>query len=177
MNTAEIWDAFHDELSGFIRKRVTDKAIAEDILQELFVRIHTHLHTLKDRDKLASWIYRIGRNVINDFYRKQQYNAPIAHLQESWEDEENTAHGLERCLLPMIHKLPSNYKEALLKVEVEGLPQTDYAAWAGISYSGAKSRYQRGKKMLREMFVECCGVKSDAYGNIIEAHPDGPCNC
>jgi RNA polymerase sigma-70 factor (ECF subfamily) len=70
--TETIWKAFHQELFNFINKRVKDKDISKDILQDVFIKIHLKLKTLSDKDKLASWVYQITRNSILDYFRKQK---------------------------------------------------------------------------------------------------------
>ena len=53
--TQSVWDAFHAPLQQFIRRRVSDEATAEDVLQDVFLKIHQHVETLKDVKKLESW--------------------------------------------------------------------------------------------------------------------------
>src|SRR5258708_36701900 len=69
MTTELVWEAFHTPLQQFIRRRVFDEATAEDILQDVFLKIHQHMETLRDVRKLESWIYQITRNAIVDSYR------------------------------------------------------------------------------------------------------------
>jgi RNA polymerase sigma-70 factor (ECF subfamily) len=57
---------------SFIRTRVADDSSAEDILQEVFLKIHQHIETLKDVKKLDSWIYQITRHTMIDFYRSKE---------------------------------------------------------------------------------------------------------
>ncbi len=70
--TQSVWDAFHVPLQQFIRRRVSDEATAEDVLQDVFLKIHQHMETLKDVKKLEGWIYQITRNAIIDFYRSSR---------------------------------------------------------------------------------------------------------
>ena len=70
--TEEIWEAFHMPLQQFIRRRVPDDPTAEDLLQEVFLKIHQHIGGLKDARQLESWLYRLTRNIIIDYYRSQR---------------------------------------------------------------------------------------------------------
>ena len=70
--TETLWRAYSDQLLSFIRSRVKDPVIAEDILQDVFLKMHERLHTLKDDQKLQSWMYRIARNAIIDHYRSKK---------------------------------------------------------------------------------------------------------
>jgi RNA polymerase sigma-70 factor (ECF subfamily) len=72
LTTEEVWEEFHTPLQHFIRRRVPDEVTAEDVLQDVFLKIHQHVDTLKDVRKLESWIYQIARNAIIDTYRRSR---------------------------------------------------------------------------------------------------------
>ncbi|MGK0467707.1 sigma-70 family RNA polymerase sigma factor [Clostridium sp.] len=65
-----LWEEFSIPLRKFISKRISNQQNAEDILQEVFLKINSNIEALKDKQKLQSWIYSIARNTIIDFYRK-----------------------------------------------------------------------------------------------------------
>src|SRR5436190_9128211 len=69
-STDNIWTRLNSDLRRFIRRRVSDDHVADDLLQETFMRIHRNLGTLHDADRLAAWVYQIARNVINDHHRQ-----------------------------------------------------------------------------------------------------------
>jgi RNA polymerase sigma-70 factor (ECF subfamily) len=75
----------------------------------------------------------------------------------------------------MIEELPDEYQVALRLTELEGLTQQELAARTGLSLSGAKSRVQRGRKMLREMLLACCHFEFDRHGKVIDYYPE--CQC
>lgn len=72
MTTENIWETFHSGLRHFILQRVPDEQSADDVLQETFLKIHTRIATLRDEEKLQSWMYQIARNAIADYYRQQK---------------------------------------------------------------------------------------------------------
>src|SRR5216683_1532991 len=78
MTTERIWEEFHPRLKQFILKRIPDQQNAEDILQEVFLKIHTRIDTLRDEEKLQSWIYQIARNAIADYYREQKATVELS---------------------------------------------------------------------------------------------------
>lgn len=177
MVTELIWKNFQTQLFGFIKKRVNNPLDAEDILQDIFIKIHLNIDTLSQEDRLATWVYRITRNAIIDFYRKQKkldtldLLEDIPFLQEKLIEQPDFY--FTKCLMPLIEELPTKYQEAFIKTELEGLSQKEYAQELGISYSGAKSRVQRAKAKLQSLFIRCCGISTDAYGNIIRV----ACTC
>ncbi|MBA2680971.1 MAG: hypothetical protein H0U76_21570 [Ktedonobacteraceae bacterium] len=72
--TEQAWEAFHAPLHQFIRRRVADEAVAEDLLQDVFLRIHQYTASLKDVRRLEGWIYQITRNLIIDYYRSRHHS-------------------------------------------------------------------------------------------------------
>jgi len=122
---------------------------------------------------MASWIFQITRNKINDYYRKKKnelQKEKTNHIEPYIVDTEyNEYDEFNQCVIPMINNLPHKYKEAVMLSEIEGLSQKEMAFKLNISYTGAKSRVQRGRKQLKELLVLCCAIKTDKYGNIIHA--------
>ena len=166
----EIWNKYQSNLLTFIRKRVEDKAMAEDILQDVFVRIHSQIDTLENMSKLKSWFYQITRNAIIDFYRSRK---PMEELPD-WiakpqaDDEKNNIRELSSCLAPMIKQLPKKYRHAVQLSEIEGKTQKEIAEKERLSISGAKSRVQRGRALLKTMLHNCCKLEINAMNQIVD---------
>jgi RNA polymerase sigma-70 factor, ECF subfamily len=166
----EIWKGYHSNLLAFIRKRVNDKAAAEDILQDIFVRVHSRIDTLENRSKLESWLYQITRNALIDYYRSRK---PLEELPEWLEQprisrEEINRRELSSCLAPMIQQLPEKYRHAVQLSEIEGKTQKEIAEKENISLSGAKSRVQRGRALLKVMLHDCCKIEMNAMNQIVD---------
>jgi RNA polymerase sigma-70 factor (ECF subfamily) len=172
-----IWHEFSASLRGFILKRVGDEQTAEDILQEVFVKIHLHLDALNDDAKLESWIYQITRNAIADHYRRTWHApVPLDELQVADENgDEAFRAALAASVQDMIDCLPEEYRTALVLDSLEGIPQARIAAQLGISVSGAKSRVQRARAKLRDLLWECCHFEFDRVGKVIDYHPRSQC--
>ncbi|MFN3554806.1 MAG: RNA polymerase sigma factor SigZ [Bacteroidales bacterium] len=178
-NSEIIWRQFSRDLDRFIRSRVNDPDIAGDLLQETFLRIHNHIGSLKDETRLQAWIFQITRNVIADHFRRQEKeNRKYQNLnEESGEPVNEAMTEAVHDMIKMMDSLPPEYCQALCLTELEGLSQKEYAEKLGISYSGAKSRVQRARKMLRDMLMQCCHYQFDRYGTVIDIFPAGCCCC
>ncbi len=170
----EIWNSFNKDLYRFILSRVKDSDAAKDILQDSFIKIQLGISSLKEEKSLKFWIYRITYNSIIDYFRKKNYdvnefndNYDVESSKDKYDLNDKTSE-LAECILPFINKLPEIYKEALSLTEFQNYSQTELAEKLGISYSGAKSRVQRAKVKLRELFEDCCNISYDKYGNIID---------
>ena len=149
--------------------KVRNEADADDLLQEIFVKIHRHAGGLRDKDKLAPWIRRIVSNTVADYYRKgsdasveldEEKTAPL-----DTGDDDALACAV-KCLKVFVSRLPEKYRDALLLADVEGGRQKEIALEMGMSYSGFNSRAQRGRAMIKDMFIGCCVDSLDADGNL-----------
>lgn len=176
-NTATIWKEFHSQLFGFINKRVKDKDIANDILQDVFVKIHLKLDTLTDEEKLTSWVYQITRHSMLDYFKKQKIQIDVSENLADIQEEKTFNAEMGNCLKSMIEDLPGDYKEAIMQTDLGELSQKEYSEKIGISHSGAKSRVQRARQQLHRLFTECCKIESDKYGNIMEHVCYKDCSC
>lgn len=177
--TERVWYDFHTQLKHFIRKRVPDEHSAEDILQDIFLKVHTHMETLRDQDRLQSWLYQVARNAITDYYRLHKDTSVTSDLPElpvlPEDPLDDVVKELTPCIKTMIDRLPTDYRQALLLTEYQGLTQKELADRLGLSFSGAKSRVQRAREKLKQMLLDCCHFQFDLSGRIIDYQPKCCC--
>ncbi len=171
-----IWHQFSANLKRFIQKRVGNDQVADDILQDVFIKIHLHLASLEDETRLQSWIYQITRNAIADYYRRESNPPmPLEEFLPAADDADDAFRaGLAQSVQRMIESLPDEYRTALL-LDTQGVPQAEIGARLGISLPGAKSRVQRARAKLRQMLFDCCHFEFDRVGKVIDYHPRSDC--
>ena len=187
MQTTEaLWDEFHTRLHHFVARRVSDPADAEDIVQEVFVRLHQKIDTLQDDQRLHAWVYQITRNAITDYYRsplrRREASMPEAlaatQAEEAGDPDNGVLHEMAACIAPILKTLPDSQREALALTGLQGLTQIAAARQLGLSHSGMKSRVQRARKQVRDALLECCQVETDRRGGIINYAPKAQsCTC
>jgi RNA polymerase sigma-70 factor (ECF subfamily) len=170
----QIWNELAGKLRGFIRRRVPIEAEADDILQDVFLKLARRADELPEPAKLHGWIFLITRNAIIDRYRTRKETVPVpetmaAEAQPAPEELD----GLNASLHRMIGSLAEPYREAILLTDIEGLSQVNLAKRLGISVSGAKSRVQRGRQALKKMLLDCCRFEFDRRGGINDCRPRG----
>ena len=178
MTTENLWETFHASLRHFILQRIPDEQSADDVLQETFLKIHTRIDTLRDEEKLRSWMYQIARNAIADYYRQQKATIELPEALQIADEpvvEDDVVKGLIPGVKAMVESLPDIYREALILTEYEGLTQRELARRLGLSFSGAKSRVQRAREKLKKMLLECCHFEFDRLGKIIDYEPKCVC--
>jgi RNA polymerase sigma-70 factor (ECF subfamily) len=172
--TDSIWTRLNADLRPFIRRRVADDHVADDLLQETFVRVHRNLPSLQEADRLAAWVYQIARNVIHDHHR-QASKITLALADDPPDDADDRSSCLKsrasEWLEEMVNQLPDGYREAVQLSEIEGLAQQEVAERLGLSLSGAKSRIQRGRAMLKDELERCCRFEFDRRGNVMDYEP------
>ena len=173
---ASLWRDYHDKLLGFILGRVETREVAEDILQDVFIKIQKGLDRLQDNQRIEGWIYQIVRNAIVDYYRSRKLfeELPQSLAAPEPEQEVQARFELSTCLQPMIDSLPTLYRDALQMSEINGLGQKQVAEALGLSLSGAKSRVQRGRTMILKLLTDCCRFDRDYRGTIVGYEPRTP---
>ena len=193
-STDTAWAELHTNIRGFVARRVRQPADVDDIVQQVFLRVHQALPTLRDADKLHAWVYQTTRRIIVDHYRapaqRREVSAGMAVDIVAAEQpadvmvddhEESALQELAMCLKPLIGKLAMADREALRLIEFEGLTQVEASRRLGLSVSGMKSRVQRARLHLRSALDDCCRIALDRRGGVLgyEGRSDecGPCGC
>lgn len=173
--TEAVWRAFSKPLRAFVSRRVRRAADADDILQDVFVRIHRNLASVREKDNLSAWLFQITRNAIADYYRsRRREDEPLADdfelpaPPEHDAGEQDAIHELSACLAPMIAALPEKYREALVMADLNGLSQQEAAQQTGVSLSGMKSRVQRARRQVKDMLLACCRVELDRRSGVMD---------
>ncbi len=182
VTTEHVYADFSLPLRAFILNRVPNEADAEDLLQDIFTKIHKNIRSLRDKDKLTAWVFRITRNAITDYYRRRKTAEPISGLPiepQEWPDESALVSDPATWLAPMVQELPAKYRQALTLAELGGMTQKDMARELGISLSAAKMRVQRGRRLLGQALARCCHFELDRRGHIIDyrAKSTNSCAC
>lgn len=172
-----LWRELSAPLRNFLRARTRSSADAEDLLQDVFMRIHKQLPTLRDTSKLQGWVYRIARNAIIDCHRGKREDVPLLH--DTPEDDPGGQNfvNLTPSLRRFIAQLPPTYREPLVRHEFQGEALSDVAASLGLTLTATKSRVRRARLMLREMLDRCCRFEFDQRGRVIEATPRNGSGC
>jgi RNA polymerase sigma-70 factor (ECF subfamily) len=154
----------------FVRARVSDEQVAEDVLQETFLRIHARLDSLGDDQRLASWVFQIARNIITDHHRSKAHSPSgfASEMEATADGPDNLNEQTAGWARTLIEQLPDANLAALHLYEIEGLSQQAIADRLNISLSGAKSRIQRGRAKLKTLLHACCTFAHDRRGNIID---------
>lgn len=175
----QIWRSYHQKLLSFIKARVDSCIDAEDLLQDIFLKVSRQIGQLEDDTKVESWLFQVTRNSIIDYYRSKKVMSELPEWLTVPETDPNETirHELSACLVPLIKQLPEKYQQAMLVSEIEGKTQQQLATEINLSLPAAKSRVQRGRKLLQEKIHACCEFELSADNQVTDFnHKDKNCH-
>jgi RNA polymerase sigma-70 factor (ECF subfamily) len=167
--TSEVVEALvgnHRTFLAFLERRVGDRALAEDILQDAFVRGMDKVGTLEKGESATAWFYRILRNSVIDHHRRRssvdrKLEAFARELEQHTEPETEMRGAVCQCIGTLAVALKPEYAEALRRIEVDGLKVKDYAEEVGITSSNAAVRVFRAREALKNQVARSCGTCAD----------------
>lgn len=184
MTTDAIWTAFGDRLRGFIAKRVRGESDVDDVLQDVFAKIHAGLGGLKEPEKLEAWLFQVARRAILDHFRSRSGKRREPGIPEEPAEpapEGNITSEVASWLEPMMSLLPEEDRDLLRQADLAGVPQKELAERLGLSLTGAKSRVRRARARLRGAILDCCHLEMDRRGQPVDytrkKDDCGPCSC
>jgi RNA polymerase sigma-70 factor, ECF subfamily len=176
--TPALWQDVSARLRPFLARQVPPGDV-DDVLQDVFVRMQRGLSTIREEERFTSWLFQVARSSVAEHVRARSRH-PLPRDSEvelpapTEDDDREASRSLSACVSLFVARLPSPYREAVTLVELEGLTTREAAEMVGISVSGMKSRVQRGRAQLREMFDRCCEIAIDARGKVTEYAPRAP---
>ncbi|MEO0572626.1 MAG: sigma factor [Bacteroidota bacterium] len=164
MQTQEVYQTYGNTLYFFILKKVKDKEVANDILQNSFVKIHKNLPQLKNAQKLRGWVFQIARNELaNYFVEEARYVSP-----NDTNVQANEAYVSGCCCFDrFMDQLPKSYKEVIQLVYVKGDKQHEVAKTLGLSLANVKAIIRKSKALLKEQFINCCNYTLNSKGKLV----------
>ncbi len=147
----------------FLERRIGDRAVAEDVLQEAFLRTTQRRFELRRGESSVAWFYRVLRNAVIDHFRRHaSASRGLAALASELEDEVEPPPELRnvtcRCVARLATTLKPKYADALRRIEVDDVAVKDFAAEAGITRGNAALRVFRAREALRQKVMHTCGA-------------------
>ena len=148
---------------NFLERRVGDRAIAEDILQDAFAKIVARPDIAPSDEAIVPWFYRaLGNAVVDQFRRRGAMRRALeACAREMGTREQVPAAEVEgeicQCVARLAATLKPEYADALLSIEVGGTPVKVFAERKGLSAGNAAVRVHRAREALKKRVAESCG--------------------
>ncbi|MEY2929508.1 MAG: hypothetical protein RL033_257 [Pseudomonadota bacterium] len=171
------WLEIERRLRPYVARRVASAADVDDVLQEIFVRVHRGLASLRDGESFGGWVYRVAQSAIVDAARARSRSVlelvdePPDMASQDADGGDDLEGELGACVALFVARLPAAYREAVTLTELQGLTQKDAAEMLGLTLSAMKSRTLRGREKIRGMFEECCRISVDCRGRVTGCEP------
>ncbi len=158
----------------FLERRVSSPALAEDILQNAYLRALEHSANLRSDESSTAWFYRILRNAVIDHYRHRTVEDRAleqwaAELENEIAPSELTNDIVCRCIARALTTLKPAYAQILNEVDLAESSLAAFAAAHNITQQNATVRIHRARKALKQRLIETCGT--------CFAHGCLDCNC
>ena len=162
-NLGATFSALRGSLRGYLRRRVGDSAVIDDLIQDVFVKAAATIAANRAPRNLTAWLYAVARTTVVDHYRSVR--SDITALDDdlpdtSLADDEAFHQELATCLRPLTLQRPALYRDTLIAIDLEGRTMATLAKEQGLSLSAIKSRASRARRMLKEKLLECCDVET-----------------
>ena len=152
----QVYGVFNPRLFNFLARLSRRRDVAEDLLEETWLRVVAHAHRLRDDTRLAPWLFTIARNLYANYCRSRLLDYDLMAGLHLWPVpppepspfEAAAASELQRRVEVALATLPGTYREALLLVALEGLTPAEAAAVCGITPEAMRQRLSRARGML-----------------------------
>ncbi len=160
------WDQNEGALRAFLILRAADPHLAEDLLQDVFLKALAEGGSFCGLTNPRAWLFRVARNRLIDYLRTHKALGELPPEFPAGEEEPAPLASLTACLPRAFSEMPEEDREALTLCDLEGLSQVEYARRKGLSLPGAKSRIQRARRRLGEHLKTACQVRFDESGRV-----------
>ncbi len=160
----------------YINKRVHNKLDSEDLTQEVFYKLSK---SKTDKIKnIKSWVYTIAKNAIIDHYRKKKrFTEDVENIEYKEElFEKEAIDELTNCITPFINQLPADYQDIMRLSELQNISQKEIAAQLNLNYATVRSKVQRGRSKMKDLFSNCCTIIQGGKGGIVSYKKNNDCD-
>ena len=164
--TPRFWKTYNEALRKYLEKRVSDKYLINDILHDVYLKVYLHCKRYDfccekaGVKNLRSWIFQVCHNIMVDHLRN---NAKYSLTGGGFIDQPETSNFECSQYVPplkqLLDSLPAKYAEPVYLDTILNMNQASIAKKLGLGISATKSRIQRGKKMLKELYIRQSGNK------------------
>jgi RNA polymerase sigma-70 factor, ECF subfamily len=183
MHLTEIYDQYYQRVRRFILHTVRNDWVADDLVQETFIRINQNLDKVRDAAKLQAWIFRIAHNICQDYFRQQKGKTATLGLEEISREPElaeapTSQKELEQgqmrtCVFGLVNLLPESLRSVIILSDISEFSQREIAEILGITVENVKIRLHRARKQLKALLEEHCVFEVDER-NVLTCQPETP---
>ena len=180
MNYREIYNQYYAKVRKFVLASLKDEWVADDVVQETFVRIQENLEGVRDPARISSWIFRIAYNLCQDHFRQSRKSANDESIsQEKMEiskeapiQKELEQRQMGQCVQNRMNLLPESLRTVLILYDIMDFSHHEVAEILGTTTENTKVRLHRARKKLKAILEEQCAFEVDER-NVLVCEPTG----
>ena len=168
MDLLGIHDQYYHRVRKFILASVKNEAVADDLVQETFIKIQENLDSVRDPEKISSWIFRIAYHLCQDHFRvlkksssQEEIHDGLVILQESPIQKELEQGEMSRCVQDKLSLLPETLRSVILFADIMDFSHQEIADILGLTVENVKVRLHRARKKLKEILEKECTFEVD----------------
>ena len=178
-----VYRDFYPRIQRYLA-RLTSYDDAEDLAQEVFLKISRSLDSFRGESSISTWVYRIATNAAMDrvrspAYRARAVSAPVDDSCDAGEprgaiednvssvEDEAIRSEMSGCVQALVAQLPENYRTVLVLSETEGMKNSEIAEVLGISLETVKIRLHRARTRLKEILEANCSFYHDPRNTLL----------
>jgi RNA polymerase sigma-70 factor (ECF subfamily) len=165
------WRAHENELRNYLLHRVNDRHLAEDLLQEVFVKAMRQGGGFCELDNPRAWLYQVARNALVDYRRLHRETVELPDdIPDDAESAEPVAE-LSACIGRVLTELTPEDRDIIEQCDLNGVKQQDYATAHHLTLPAVKSRLLRARQRMRDTLSANCKVQFDEQGKVASYVP------
>ncbi|CAM1369176.1 RNA polymerase sigma-70 factor, ECF subfamily [Tenacibaculum sediminilitoris] len=168
MTFTKIWNTHEGHLRNFIKTKIDNETMVDDLLQEVGIKLLDNLKRKTTIHNYKTWLFQVTRNTIADYYRTNKKRFEVSNYQTITKNNSENSCVCDLSGFIIQTYLPEKYSKPLYLSDVEQIPQQEVANMLNLSLTATKSRIQRGRKKLQETVSNCVNIFYNNKGQIYD---------
>lgn len=160
------WRAHESELRGYLVQRMRNSHLAEDMLQEVFIKAMRQGADFCSLDNSRAWLFQVARNALVDYQRLHRETIEVPDDIPEPDEQIEPIVALVECVRRVLTELIPDDRDIIEKCDLNGMKQQAYADAHGLSLAAVKSRLLRARQKMRDTLSTNCQVHFDAHGRV-----------
>ena len=175
----DLYKEYSQIVSDYLRRFISENE-AQDLTQEVFMKVNKSFQSFKGKSSIKTWIYKIASNTLKDYLKSKQHKSRQQQVNLNEEDliDNSSSYDFDyiekaivldemnRCIRDFIYRLPFNYSSVLVLSDLEGYKANEIAKILDISLSSVKIRLHRARRKLKSSLSEGCNISLDNQNNL-----------
>ena len=174
MDVFSIHDHYYQRVRKFILASVKNESAADDLVQETFIRIQENLKSIRDPEKISSWIFSIAYHLCQDHFRtrkksstQEEIHDGLVNIGETPLQKRLEQGEMSQCVQDKLRLLPETQRSIIIFADIMEFSQQEIADILGLTVENVKVRLHRARKKFKTILEEECTFEVDERSVLI----------